>query len=99
MWALGVQSLPEPFDKILAILSPGVGYIAGHGVQSGLIGVQKRLIRAKNKKSISDIDQSIAELHLALESTKDAGEISMINDFISKARKRRVEIIADGIPS
>ncbi|MBS1029424.1 hypothetical protein [Gluconobacter albidus] len=97
MWALGVQSLPEPYDKILAVLSPGVGYIAGHGAQFGLSGLKNFLSEIEAKKKIKRIDQSIKNLDSICSSTNDPDEISMIKSLILEAKKSRLKIISDNI--
>lgn len=59
IWALGVQSLPDPWNKVGAILSPGVGYIFGHGVEICVYWFRDKSDRIANKRNIDNLYQQL----------------------------------------
>jgi hypothetical protein len=57
-WALGVQNFSDPWNKLGAILSPGVGYIFGYTLDSIIFYVSEANStrkRQKLKKKMDDL--------------------------------------------
>lgn len=75
LWAVGVQSFPDPWSKLAAILTPGLGYLAGHGLFLMLkIYYQnesaKQAFRSR-QRAITDVRVSISLIEGELRAAKD----------------------------
>jgi hypothetical protein len=77
-WAFGVQSFPPPWNGLAAILSPGIGYIFGHGMNYNLAKradkqlredreYQRKEVAAARERRLNDIDATIGRLNNQIE--------------------------------
>jgi hypothetical protein len=94
LWAVGAQSFPEPFNKLIAVLSPGIGYLVGHALDGIIEGLDKRSSVKAREKDLSDIDAAISRLTNEKNNSDRAEVIEIIDKVLMEARKKRVEIEA-----
>lgn len=101
-WAVGVQSFADPMKQIFAIASPGVGYVAGHGLQK-ILEINRARVEKNNKRAlIKKLDASIEALSLermrAINDGDSPAFISEIEDRIRRARSARLRLLGDETP-
>jgi len=89
LWAVGVQSLPSPWNALLAILTPGVGYLAGHALDLGLRrheeGESERKRTREWKRSLDQIKISISIIEKELVRVKAANCDRPVIDMYQEA--------------
>jgi hypothetical protein len=111
-WALGVQSFPEPWNKVGALVSAGLGYVVGQALDYIITYLSDRRLKKQQQKSefenkdriykqISEnktkIDILIKERQDALTFGADGEFIASINTNILQLQKINVKLI--GTPS
>jgi hypothetical protein len=98
LWAMGVQDLAGPWNKVGAILTPGVGYVIGLMLEVVVYKVsetnQKRMRRhdlSENKKRIDDLYR---ERQYAIQFGADPEIVASIDSTIVRFQKTRIALIA-----
>jgi len=71
IWAVGAQSFADPWNRFGAFLSPGVGYILGHGLQRVVYWKDDRLSR--RKEHIVLIEDQINQLMKEVNDARNNG--------------------------
>jgi hypothetical protein len=102
MWAVGVQSLPDPWSKMLALLTPGFGYTAGYSldaVRKWYAGGQEHRQRERaRRKEIRQIRKTIRRLGyeiVKMRCTREGPDlIRRFEEARNNAREVLVRIIA-----
>jgi hypothetical protein len=56
-WAVGVQTLPDPWDKLGAVLSPGIGYIVGVVLDSIYNRISENSRKHTRLRDLSEIEE------------------------------------------
>jgi hypothetical protein len=99
LWAVGVQSLSDPWNKFGAILSPGLGYSAGllldlifyHVSERSYENERQRLL-SRNKRKL---DTLYKERQDAISYGSDQKMISMIDAAIFQIQESNISVIRD----
>jgi hypothetical protein len=98
IWALGVQYFSVPFDKLGAIISPGIGYVLGQSLDLIIFRLAKRNSEKdvqrqlqKNKRKIDDLYKEKQEL---ISVGADPGTIKAVDALIIEYLQIRVQIFA-----
>ncbi len=79
LWAVGVRALPDTWNKLLAILTPGIGYVTGNGLDLAReyyadSVLQRQLLRQRNQP-LKEIKSSIAIISKELENAKKDSDL------------------------
>lgn len=71
---MGIQSLPDPVNKVTAVLTPGIGYLAGHGLSLTMKWHKEssghRIVERERKNKISMVKSSIKQIKKQIEKAK-----------------------------
>lgn len=98
LWALSVQSLSDPWSKIGAILSPGVGYVVGLVLDLVVSRISQRTLRKNQQRELSEnkrkIDDLYRERQYAIEFGAVPEIIASIDSAIFQFQLTRVDMIA-----
>jgi hypothetical protein len=98
IWALVVQSFVDPWNKIGAILSPGVGYILGHLLQAGINYCANMSSKRKRRADLANATHKIDDLYTQRNLARDNGAISdvllLIDQAITAAEQEKLKIIS-----
>lgn len=98
IWALVVQSFADPWDKLGAILSPGVGYIIGQALQASISYVSNvssnRTQRIDLEKATKKLDELRKERNAAQENGANSKILFVIDEAITVAHQEKVELIS-----
>jgi hypothetical protein len=81
LWALGVQSFSDPWNKLLAILSPGFGYIIGHALDVMISRVSEYNSKRDEARSLLENKAKIDNLRKERE---DAIQLGANQDIIEE---------------
>jgi len=92
------QIFPDPWSKIAAFLSPGMGYIVGQGLEVGLQWANIKSGKRKKKADLAQLEETIKLLQNERESAVRSGSkeamVKVIDDAISVAQQKKIEVIA-----
>jgi hypothetical protein len=98
LWAVGAQSLSEPFNKLVALLSPGIGYLVGHSLDRFIQWLDLRSNEKALRRQLDAIDARIAHLNKQKKDALTVGAnqsiIELVDTTIEDAIKARVRAIA-----
>lgn len=97
IWAVGVQSAGGPWDKLLAILTPGIGYLAGHA----LAMIVARTLRWLSDRRLKNIRSTIKELEAERDVARRDGDndlADMLNNPIREAKEVLAKALRDRLP-
>jgi hypothetical protein len=101
VWALIVQSFPEPLNKVGAILTPGVGYIVGNALQVTIDFFLNKSLKKWHAQDLVDdtkkIDNLNQELLFAKENGANSEVISLIEVSITAAHREKIMLVSSGI--
>jgi len=99
LWALGVQSFSDPWNKIGAILSPGFGYLVGLTLDQIIYHASRVNFRRSHERALLDnkktIDDLFKERQDAIAFGADSEIVQSIDTMIVFYKKARIEIIAE----
>lgn len=101
LWAVGVQALGSPWQQALALLSPGLGYVAGHGAELAIVKYiqkpqvrQNELLRAERLKKFGESVELIeAKIENLKASNAPRSAIQPYEKLLADAHKRIAEEI------
>ena len=93
-WAVGVQSFPDPLNKLLAILSPGVGYLAGHTMNQAVKANDRRAQLKGVRDSIALIEE---ELETLLQRNASEESVNRCEELLDLARAKKAEILSNAV--
>jgi hypothetical protein len=98
LWAVGAQSLPEPISKLIAMLSPGIGYLVGHAIDRFIKWTSARSAEKVQQKELESIEHKINQLRkekdVALSNGADQSLVDFLDTTINTATRRRIEILS-----
>jgi hypothetical protein len=97
-WAVGVQSLHDPWNKLAALLSPGLGYAVGQSLDLIIYRVSLHTAKSEDRKSIKENKMKIDELYIqrqdAITYGADRKLIESIDAMILQIQQTNVVIVA-----
>jgi hypothetical protein len=97
VWALSAQSLMDPWNKIAAILSPGIGYLVGQVLDAIFIRVSEINLKKSNDRKTIDITQRmqilINERNQAVSVGADPEIIIRIDTAIRQFHQEKIRIL------
>ena len=103
LWAVGAQSFPEPLSKLVALLSPGIGYMVGHGLDRFIRWLDARSSHKERQRKLTAIDLAVDRLNRekveALNTGAAASVIEFIDNLLAEAIRTRVKIVATPVTS
>ena len=62
LWALGVQSFSDPWNKIGAILSPGIGYLVGQTLDFVINHASRANFKRRHERDLLDNKKTLDDL-------------------------------------
>jgi hypothetical protein len=96
IWALGVQYLPEPWNKVGANLSPGVGYGAGQGLEFVLNWIGDKIFYQNHQRIIDDLYR---QLYIARVNGANSETIEFLEESIRITYLQRINSPAPKTPT
>jgi hypothetical protein len=98
VWAIVTQNFVEPWNKIAALASPGIGYILGYGLE-GIINLFSEALSTRKKQTqLRDAEKRLQALlrerRSAIENGADSCVLKMIEVHITNAHQEKVHIIS-----
>jgi hypothetical protein len=98
LWALGVQSLSDPWNKIGAIVSPGVGYLLGQTLDYIIYHASRVNFRLRHEKALLNNKKTIDNLYKERQDAIAVGAgseiVQSIDAMLVYYQKARIEMIA-----
>jgi hypothetical protein len=102
IWALSVQSFSDPWNKLGAILSPGVGYIIGLALDFVISRVSEGNSKRQQKRDLLEIKSRIENLYKERQEAVDFGAdsetLKLIDSSIIEFRRTRIDMMI-AVPS
>jgi hypothetical protein len=97
LWALGAQSLPDPWNKLCAISSPGFGYAIGVLFEVLIERVSESRYKNRKRRSLLENKETIDKLYKerqdAIEYGADPKLISSIDAAILEIQQTSIDVI------